>query len=246
MKNNIIREKRRLTFNFKRITPKIVRNLSSILEQEVKEASDKNEYYILYSVDTQKSSYESQSTIIFNEDQTIENQIVKKINMRFYTLDYSKNIEIQIVHSLKDEKFENFIMVSGDESTWVNGILGRLSDILNDAENQSKFYFQYGGLVLFAVWLLFIIECFRLFTFDKINSTLAQFLMLGIPLTMMLGAFKLHDYLEKVWPSIELQTGPNHFQFASQKRSKIKWLMATILIPILLAVLYDVIKNYVS
>lgn len=78
MKNNIIREKRRLSFNFKRITPKIVRSLSSVLEQEVNDVSGKNEYYKLYSVDTQKSSYESQSTMIFDENQIIENQMVKK------------------------------------------------------------------------------------------------------------------------------------------------------------------------
>lgn len=246
MKNNIIREKRRLSFNFKRITPKIIRSLSSVLEQEVNDVSGKNEYYKLYSIDTQKSSYESQSTMIFDENQIIENQMVKKINMRFYTLDYSKNIEIQIVHSINNENLENFIMVSGDEATWVNGILGRLTEILNNAENQSKFNSQYGGWSVFLLCFLFVIEYFRLFSFDKLNDTLAIFLMLGIPLAMIIGAFNLHSYLEKVWPSIELQTGPNYLHFASQKRNKIQWLMATIIIPLFLAVLYDIIKNYVS
>ena len=246
MKNNIIREKRRLAFNFKRITPKIVRSLSSVLEQEVKDVSSKKDFYILYSVDTEDSSYESQSIIIFDENQTVGNQIVKKINMKFYTLDYSKNIEVQIVHSINDENLENFIMVSGDESTWVNGILVRLTGILNNSENQSKFYFQYGGWMLSVLWLIFIIEFFRLIPFDKINSNLVAFLTVGIPISTMLGSINLHGYFKKIWPTIELQMGPSHFQFASQKRNKIQWVMATIIIPILLAVIYDIIKNYVS
>lgn len=166
--------------------------------------------------------------------------------MRFYTLDYSKNIEIQIVHSISNENLENFIMVSGDESTWVNGILSRLNEILNNSENQSKFYFKYGGWMLFALWLIFIIEFFRLFTFDRINSNLATILGIGVPISTMIGTINLHEHLKSVWPEIELQTGPNYFQFAYQKRNKIQWLMATIIIPLFLAVLYDIIKNYVS
>jgi hypothetical protein len=195
---SVIREKRRLTFGYRRITPNIIRAFSDIIENEITElkSEKKSKYYILYSVDaTDNTSFESQSNEIFKENQIIETRNVRKIVMRFYTLDNSKNIEIQIVHSIENESSENFILVSGDYPNWVNGILKRLSEIIELAEIQPRFKNNIGYLSFFT-FILFNIVYFRLiFNFFEKNTTnqwIIMFLLLGVPfLSILFFMFRL-------------------------------------------------------
>lgn len=245
---NLIREKRRVTFEKKRITPKTIRAFSNIIEKEINDLTEKESktIYVMYSIDaTDNSSYESQSPEIFKEDSIIESKVIKKITMRFNTIDNSKNIEIQIVHSQKNDNSENFILVSGDEPVWVNGILALFSDILNYTEPQSK-YSNSLGFPLFITWLLFIIFYFRAFTdeIDRILYTWLRFaVVLGIPILSIVLFFVLYEYLNSLWPSIELQTGKEYQQIPSKKRKITLWWMGAIIIPVFLEILYEIITS---
>jgi hypothetical protein len=244
--NAIIREKRRLAFNSKRITPKTIRSFCKLIESEIEalEGAHKESFYKMYSVDaTDNTSFESQSEEIFAETQVIETRVVRKISMRFYTLDSSKSIEIQIVDLVKDENSENFLMVSGDDPTWVNGILTRLSTILDTAENQAKI--RGSGWLVFAVLILFNVEYFRL-SFDyfpKINELVFTIFMFVVPVGSIICAVKIHNYIETLWPSIELQTGPDYQRIPNRRRNKLQWLAASIILPLLLSIVYDIVKN---
>lgn len=250
MKNNIIREKRRLTFNLKIITPHTIRSFSDIIEKEISSLSpsEESDHYIMYSVDaTDNTSFESQSNDIFKENQIIENRVIRKVNMRFYTKDNSKSIEVQLLHLINDENSENYISVSGDEPNWVNGVLSRLSQILDNTENQSKFTAKFSGYFLFILFILANIEYYRL-VLDKLGKTpyeiVAFIYVLGFPIATLIGAIQLNTYISKLWPDIELQTGPTYLQSAVTKRNKIQWVMASIILPILLTVIYDVSKSF--
>jgi hypothetical protein len=199
----------------------------------------------MYSVDaTDNTSFESQSNEIFAENQIIENRVVRKVVMRFYTKDNSKNIEVQMMHLINDENSENFISVSGDEPNWVNGVLSRLSEIINNAESQSKFKDRFSDWLISAILILINVEYFRLVHFEKTQYELvATLYVIGVPMLSACAAFWLHGYIGKLWPSIELQTGPEYLQLATKKRNNMKWLMATIVFPILLAIIYDVVKS---
>jgi hypothetical protein len=246
---SVIREKRRLTFGYRRITPNIIRAFSDIIENEITElkTEKKAKYYILYSVDaTDNTSFESQSNEIFKENQIIETRNVRKIVMRFYTLDNSKNIEIQIVHSVENESSENFILVSGDYPNWVNGILKRLSEIIELAEIQPRFKNNIGYLSFFT-FILFNTVYFRLiFNFFEKNSTnqwIIMFLLLGVPFLSILFFTKLNENLKKLWPSIELQTGPNYLQKSKTNRNKAQLIVLSIILPLVLALVYDLVKS---
>lgn len=244
--NTIIREKRKLTFKFKRITPKIIREFSNIIENEVNFLIIENdtELYKMYSIDAiDNTSFESQSSEIFNENQIIENRIIKKVLMRFYTLDNSKSIEIQLVHLAKDENFENFLTVSGDDPTWVNGTLVRLTEILNMAEKQSKN--QYSGWLICGLVVLFNVEYFRLFLphIQTTNEIVSCITICGPFIASLFMATKFNEYISDVWPEIELQTGPGHQRLPSKRRKKIQWLTVTIILPLILSAIYDIIKS---
>jgi len=252
MKNNIIREKRRLSFNLKIITPQTIRSFSDIIEKEISSLSpnEGSDYYIMYSVDaTDNTSFESQSSDIFKENQIIENRVIRKVNMRFYTKNNSKNIEIQLIHLMNDENSENYISVSGDEPNWVNGVLSRLSQILDNTENQSKFTVQFSGYFLFVLFILANVEYFRL-VFDKLGKTPYEFVnyiyVFGFPFATFFGAIQLNSYVNKLWPDVELQTGPIHLQSATTKRNKMQWVMVSIILPILLTVIYDITKSFLQ
>ena len=245
---NKIREKRRLAFSYKRITPLTIRSFSEIIENEIKELQNegRDSYYVMYSIDaTDNTSFESQSNEIFAENQIIENRTVRKITMNFYTLDNSKNIEIKIVHSLTNENLENFILVSGDYPNWVNGILTRLSEVISLSEDQPKFNNR--GYLIFIVWVLFNIVYFR-FTSSFINKSTANswlpvLSILGAPILSAILLTKLSNYIKAVWPTVELQTGPNYLQKPRENRKKAELLFITIVIPLVLALLYDILKS---
>ena len=159
--NKIIREKRKLTFNEKRINPKTIREFASIIQKEV--SSLKEEYFLNYSVDaTDDTSYESQSEEIFSENEIMEKKVLQKIGMRFNTLSNSKNIEMQITHSIAVNTANNFILVSGDDPNWVSGILGRLRETIDLAEEQPK-YSKGFGWMNFGILILFNVVYFRYF-----------------------------------------------------------------------------------
>lgn len=203
----------------------------------------------MYSVDAvDNTSFESQSNEIFSENQVIENRIIKKINMRFYTLDNSKNIEIQIVHSIKNENSENFILVSGDYPNWVNGVLGRLTEILNSAESQPKFK-DNSGYLMFLILILFNVVYFRLFYnfFISITSNdfLKIFFIIGVPIFSLIYLNKLFAYFDTLWPSIELQTGPNYLQKPKVNRTKVQWILISIILPLIISLIYDLIKSLI-
>lgn len=48
--------------------------------------------------------------------------------MKFFLPDYSKSIELQIIQTQEGNK-ENYIVVGGRDTTWVNGIMARLAQL---------------------------------------------------------------------------------------------------------------------
>lgn len=249
---DLIREKRRLSFSYKRITPEIIRSFSNLIEEEVSILKNQNDesYYVMYSVYANDStSFESQSNHIFSDNPIVGNRIIRKVNMRFYTLDNSKNIEIQIFHTIQDENSENFILVSGDNTNWVNGILTRLTEIINLAENQPKFK-EKSGFLLFLVLILFNIVYFRLFYSFLVNSTSNEFFhiffIIGVPILSLIYFNKLFTYFNNLWPTIELQTGPNYLQKPKNDRNRGQWIFVSIVLPLILALVYDIIKSSIN
>lgn len=243
---NLIREKRKLPFSFKRINSNIIRTLSQLVEDEASLVRDESEYYLLYSIDASDStSFESVSNQIFKEQFLMDSKVVQRVIMRFYTLDNARSIEIQIVHSIKNENFDNYIVVSGNDSTWVNGILHRISEIIAGAENQSKINSRYGGYLMFGLLIIINIEYYRLFYdyFIAVGGWLSIIAILGFPVLSLIILAKVFEEVDRIYPSIELQTGALHMQYQQKRRKSLQWWGATIIIPLLLALIYDLLKN---
>ncbi|MPT35648.1 MAG: hypothetical protein E2604_11325 [Flavobacterium sp.] len=244
---NLIREKRKLPFSFKRINSSIIRALSQIIEDEASLMQrNQSEYYLLYSIDASDStSFESSSNEIFKEQFLMDTKVVQRVVMRFYTLDNARSIEIQIMHSIKNENSDNYILVSGNDSTWVNGTLHRLSEIIASAEDQSKINNRYSGYILFGLLIFINVEYYRLFYdyFNAVGGWLSVIAILGFPVISLIILVKIFEEVDRIYPSIELQTGALHMQYHRKRRKSLQWWGAAIVIPLLLSFIYDIIKN---
>ena len=58
------------------------------------------------------------------------------------------------------------------------------------------------------------------------------------------GGFLIHEWLEGAWPTIELDVGPNHLKSAKKRRHHISFFVVVILIPLIIAIIYDVYKAF--
>jgi hypothetical protein len=247
---NVIREKRKISFSYKRITPDVIRRLAAIIDYEVlleaNHESGSNCYY-LYSVDaTDDSSYESQAISIFDEKELIEQKVISKVNMRFNLIDNSKNIEIQLQQTNEEKNNGNLVLVSGDDSIWVNGVITRINEIISLTENQPKSEYWVRAFLIIS-WSLFMVMFCRLFwgPLVKINSDFAALLVGGLGILTFLGGNNLYDYIQTMYPMVELQTGVGYLQIPRNKRRILNLIVTTIVLPILLAVVYDVVKCFI-
>jgi hypothetical protein len=239
-----IREKRKLAFENKRITPEVVRRLAAIVNAQVESTEGDQNALILFSIDGRdSSSYESQSVEIFESGQFLDTKHIQKVNMRLLFTDGSKNIEIQIVEVEKGGA-DNFISVSGDNPTWVNGVLAQFSEIINSCEMQPQ-YSAWLGWGILGLWFLFEVFIWRIL--DRMppatNGTWKAWIVVAFLLGSPFYAMHAHEKLKSLYPSIELQTGPDYLQQPLQKRTTFYWWMSTIVIPIVLAAAYDIGKE---
>jgi len=254
---SLIREKRKITFDNKRITPEIIRNLAHIIEQEASGYKNKNggEYFLTFSVDANdNSSYESQSIEIFEPNILIDKKVLQKINMRFNTVDFSRNIELQILHIQKDENSSNFILVGGEDSNWVNGVIARLSEAIDLAKPQPRIsiklvYFSWTLIVLLNV-AYFIPVWPYLIKQPAKQSTLIDFtkiiLLFGLPIISLFWGESWGDNIQELYPSIEIQTGPEYLQIEKSKRNRLTQLFLIIIVPLVLTAFYDLAKHFLT
>jgi len=244
----LIREKRKLILDKRCITPNVISQIAMLIDKEVKELGDNDRLLVNYSIDsTDNSSYESQSAQIFATDGLLYSKVINKVVMRFSSIDYSKNVEVQLLQSEENEHGENYITVSGDDPIWVNGTISRLSELALSSEMQ----FGYGkwiGWTMIILWLAFIIPYWKLFVDARNtypNTAIALLLVLVIPFGSFFGTLNLIIYMQSLWPSMELQTGPGYLQIHAKKRRTVYWIVTCFVIPVLLTVFYDIFKSKV-
>lgn len=59
------------------------------------------------------------------------------------------------------------------------------------------------------------------------------------------GAFEVRRWFFNLWPTIELDLGPEHLRIEKKKRKKLYTVLGMIIIPIVAALLYDIIKFFI-
>jgi hypothetical protein len=158
-----IREKRKLLISNKIVTPEVIRNLATMFHDEASSALAHTSTLLNFSIDAaDNSSYESASPDIFSEGQLIGKKTITRITMRFQTFENDKSMELQLFHTQDAESMENYVIVSGDNSTWVNGMMARLNENLESCQKQAavESIMSYTNIPVVAVFIFFISDYF--------------------------------------------------------------------------------------
>lgn len=243
-----IREKRKIVFSEIQLSEETIRALADLVYQEFLslQISEQKESTVLFSLDTNaNSAFESMSPEIFQNTEILNGNRIVKINMKFNTKDLAKSIEFQCVEALDKDSIENYLYVSGDNSNWVNGVIGRLNILLINTERSPRIL-KYKDLSSLTLTLLFNYVFYKLF-YKGIMAIKIEWISSFLLIVPLAASFifitKLFDYLENLWPISEINIGQQRVLSYSEKRKKIYWIFSAILIPIIVGIVYDLVKT---
>lgn len=273
MDNVNFKETRKLQIRDKIFKVDDLKRLASVLEDQSALAKNKEQHYSIsyelhFSDDT---IVESRTFSILEDDILFTSKRPLLIQFLYHNNDLNKRISLSLDHG--DFPYRNSIIVSGQESEWVNDVFARLNTILQGVTPQESFVNRHPTLLLniialgvgtFGYNLINIIMDYTTINFDLakhiapiqegsflhslsliIRSHIWFFYGIGWILKWFLGfawgAFEVRRWFLDLWPSIELDIGPEHLKIEKNKRKKVY----AVIVPIATALLYDVVKLFV-
>lgn len=246
-----IREKRKIVFSEIQLSEDTIRAIADLVFQEFKilQTYEQNDSTVLFSLDTNSNSaFESTSPEIFQNTEILNGNRIVKINMKFNSKDLAKSIEFQCVETLDKDSIENYLYVSGDNSNWVNGVVGRLNLLLKNTDSPPKYKKYLENLTLPAI-ILFLYVYFSLF-YKSIETIKIEWLKvvltMGIPLLSFITFPSIFKYLNDLWPTTEINLGQQRINSHSKRRTKFYWIMSVIFVPLILGLVYDLFKLALS
>ncbi|MHB1116847.1 hypothetical protein [Sideroxydans sp.] len=199
------------------------------------------EYFNIYYCDG-KTSYQSENSIIFEEDSILSKKRVTHIMIK------AKNrqslIEIELSHG---ENNKSRVLVQGIDSTWVNGTLRKVEESIESFKPQCIIIKKYKWLALpvialgIGILFTFLIGQLPIKQSDNASLIYKYFLSFIIGLA---PASILYEKLSNLWPSIELQIGPEHTFIEKNRRNYFALVIILGVVPLLTSLTYDVIKLF--
>jgi len=210
-----------------------------------------------------KSSFESKDVSIFSADSMLNTKRVESLEMTYHSYHSKSSINIELAHG--DTEYGNSITIRGEDSTWVNGIMRKLEDVLNSFKPQNTFIKNHKGLfnIVFALSIGTILMWIIRFIFSpqepptdlenwekSLHEIFDRFpivqAILRYSLGIVVGYLPAKDITNKLislWPSIEIQIGPEHTFLEKNRR---KWIINAVLlglVPLLVSLIYDFLKG---
>ena len=248
--------------NVKLLVDEVYKEYSKIMDKSYRKS-------IEYSVKCDdNSTFESEDISLFSDDSIINKKRVISIDISFYFYnidnDFRNSIRINLNHG--NTTFGNDITVSGTDSKWVNGMIKRLEENVDSFKPQSTFFKNHKfistsilalGLGIVYVWIIiFFINATSSPSANETTETLSPLkeLFINYPIikTMILyllgliagiiPASLIIEKLNSLWPSVEIQIGPEH-TFIEKKRRF--WLISFLLfgvLPIVVGFVVELIK----
>jgi len=252
-----IRESRQISIERKIIRIGDLHRLAAVVKAEYGSLNQEQYSTVSFLVRcADNSSFESEEIEIFEAGSFLAKKRVISASMSFHRYSDNSYIDIELNHG---NYRRNAITVRGSDSTWVNGITGRLSDIVESFDPQSGFATDYPRLlnVILAlgygsafIWILKAIplsppreipEWARIIREAPLLRALFRYLsgiLVGI-FPSLLTMWKLSE----LWPTIEIQIGPEHLLLEKSRRRWLAVVFTACVLPLLLSVIYDIIKG---
>lgn len=256
---NLIRESRIYTISEKILELPHIRELAVIIWGEYQKFKIlDSETEIGFSVKCfDRSHYQSSNISIFDDHSIINKKRIKSVSI---SLTGRHSISLHIRHG---NSLESTFDVSGDDNMWVNGVTGKLNESLDGIPDQKSYLQQSGsqiGMAFFIFIVLTIVVTKALDILNRGDSDYSSFWSISIIPNVhswsiagfitwgILGGIlaigivgKIQEYAKKLWPSIELQIGPEHKRSEKRQRDFYFLLTSVIIIPLLMSLLMEFI-----
>lgn len=202
------------------------------------------------------SLYEGNSKDILSEGGILDTKRIESIQFDFIDNNHKTSISINIRHSKYD--LYNEVSVQGVDSLWVNGIIQKIENFLETIETQltwSRRYFLPIS-ILFAICIgtvlnAILIQGLILWTKNtvpdpnspKISMSTARIIFFGLMTGLSTyPALSLAEKLKELWPTVELQTGPDFGQIEKRKRKTVWLIFSLIILPAAMTIILDLLK----
>jgi hypothetical protein len=252
------KETRRLAINWKIFTKIDISRLAHILDQEFQKSKNNNQHtsFTIQLYCEGGISYESDSTDLLEEGGPLDIKKVLTIQITYYNYELGRNIEI----FLKEDDKSGYLLVRGDDRNWVQGTFVTLQDIINSIKPQENFILRFrkiifhiiaiglGILICSVVFLLFhdffknttinitqglFSNILRFFLENKFANFCLLIFLYWLE-GMITFAYPVYNWLIKLWPNIEFDFGPDHFNRIKLRRQRIWVVTVIVVIPIII------------
>ncbi|MBT9507177.1 hypothetical protein [Rhodoferax sp.] len=205
------------------------------------------------------SSFQSEDIDIFAEDSVIAQKRVTHVTVTYSFYPNKARVEVALRHGDMD----GTITVSGRSRIWVAGTLETLAGLFKSFPPQDNPYLKHSSVINFALTMGIGSIIFLLITllpttppkeedalkFAWFVSTLREFPVLHYVIKYALtwlvgwpGRSIVTDRFKQLWPSIELQIGPEHLLTEKLRRKLLGTAFVLGVVPLSLTVLYDILK----
>lgn len=211
------------------------------------------------------SSFQSEDIDIFAEDSVIAQKRVTHVTVAYSYYPTKARVEVALRHGDKDAT----ITVSGGSRIWVAGTLETLAGLFESFPPQGNPYLKHSGVIDFAlamgigsifIYLIpFVVSLFSsvppkeedALKFAWLIGTLREFpailYVVKYAFAWLMGrpwASIVTNRFKQLWPSIELQIGPEHLLTEKLRRKFIATAFVLGAVPFSLSVLYDILKAF--
>ena len=240
-----------LNITNKSFTKRDIKTISRFIYKEFEELNDNIRYSIFtFTVICDDNiTYSSENSLEVLEDGNILD--IQKINeIRIEVISHVTDIPSHIYLNLKafPEEFNNSIFeISGDKK-WVTNVFEDIKSIFNSVKPQNTMVkdYKYIVILLLSFSLGSLILVFLRFLVDGITEFLLNInfvanLFITVLLGFFSGSFSLYEKILSLYPKIEFDFGPEHFNLVKKKRNIVIFSFVTIILSIVSNIIYSFI-----
>jgi hypothetical protein len=258
----VIKETRKLIIKERIITLDNLRSLSNVLHQEFSSLNSvKTHTKISFSATcADASSFQSEDTDLFNADSILSKKKVESVSLTLTHYETNAFVEIELSHG--DSSWRNQVTIHGEDSKWVNGTLKIIEETIESFAPQNVFLFKNKQLIktVFALGLGSLYFYITTLIPSEPSTDTPEWV---IQLSTLIASVPLGDYLFKyfifyvigffpaeflfeklksLWPSVELQIGPEHTHIEKRRRIWVANAFILGVLPIIHSLISDILS----
>lgn len=217
-------------------------------EQNIKEQYIDTSQSSLEFTYSDNSIYNGKIEEFVESDAIPANKKIVEIDLYFKENVFNSRFIIKIRHS-HPYSTSSYVIVEGEDRTWVNGTIGFIEEFLSTCRNQSSFVKKLRILIIASadlILMLFLINLIKLFIKTKVifpkivgnifTNELIFFIVL-LSLISVTPAIFIYERLKKLYPGIEIQTCKDFYLAEKEKRFKLWVIISLIIIPTIISFL---------